>query len=365
MRAKKSVRARAAKALSQAEIRIHHGPEPELPETPSNLDWIQAFNWYNACTTQDDRNTYLEQYALSQNLDDVVREKLARRGFKMCSTFAYLARIKSRMLPGHFPPEYEESLREAVETFIANLEADEEDAPKPIVKKDALLPLMIQRFELTVDAFLSGSLLSLPDLAADLQAEFPAAGATRYKALRERVAHELDALRRDAADTEQVGAGLAPKQANKLASWLEGLLSAFQQSEAVAKTARAPMARKPKAINAEKVTRNVKHQPQSKELGVVSLAPEQCVGAKCVWVYNTKTRRILFFEGDSLSFKGASLTGVTRSGGKRVRKPEVTIPEIKAATRNNAMMKYEALSTEPWLASPRFNDQTIILSVFK
>lgn len=129
--------------------------------------------------------------------------------------------------------------------------------------------------------------------------------------------------------------------------------------------------RKPKTIKVKpvsKIVENVKYQEAFPELKLVSANPQQLVGAKQVWTYNTKSRILAVYnaaDDKGISVKGTTLTNYneTESTGKRLRKPEVVLNQVLTAGKVSLRKILSELTTVDININGRINKDTILLRV--
>ena len=106
------------------------------------------------------------------------------------------------------------------------------------------------------------------------------------------------------------------------------------------------------------------------ELNLKSVKPREIIGAMSLWVYNTKTRKLGCYHAEDaggFSVKGTSLTNFneTKSVQKKLRKPEVTLPEVLNGGKvylRNAMDNIRAVESA---LTGRINDDTILVRCIK
>jgi len=89
-----------------------------------------------------------------------------------------------------------------------------------------------------------------------------------------------------------------------------------------------------------------------------------------LWVYNTKTRKMGCYHADDaggLSLKGTSLLNYneTKSIQKRLRKPEVTLPEVINGGKVYLRNVIENIRAVDSGLTGRLNDDTILLKIIK
>lgn len=126
--------------------------------------------------------------------------------------------------------------------------------------------------------------------------------------------------------------------------------------------------RKKKAVPLEKQVAKVKYAKTNEELKLVSIPPEQVVGAMVVWVYNTKYRKLgKYVAGtrEGFSFKGTTLQRFDeeQSIQKKLRKPEEVLERCLSGGKIVLRKLMDEIKTKEQKMTGRFNEETIILRV--
>lgn len=129
-------------------------------------------------------------------------------------------------------------------------------------------------------------------------------------------------------------------------------------------------ARAPKPVSKEKVVAKMKYMVDFKPLNLVSQHPRDIIGAKEVWVYNTKTRKlgkyIALDEAIGLSVKGTSIVGYSDfSVEKILRTPEQQLKDFKMASKQKLKTFMDEVKTVDTKLNGRMSDTHIILRVHK
>ena len=124
------------------------------------------------------------------------------------------------------------------------------------------------------------------------------------------------------------------KQIKNLIAFLQEIESACNMLMQEAKVNKKP--RKVKAISKDKVVSKLKYKKTDEPLKLVSVNPADIIGAKELWVFNTKTRKLgkyMAAEFHDLGVKGTTITGFdeSKSVQKTLRKPADQLKEFKAA----------------------------------
>ena len=159
------------------------------------------------------------------------------------------------------------------------------------------------------------------------------------------------------------------KNVKKLIEFYEMIMAACEQIAAEAKVMKKPRAKKVKP--AEDLVKKLKFLIKDDKLGIVSVPPAGIVGAQGVAVFNVKTRKIGYYISKTsagLGVKGTSLTDFSdKSFQKTLRKPPEQLKEFK---EQNTQKRFEtwfakSVKTTETLLNGRFNEDTVILKVYK
>lgn len=158
------------------------------------------------------------------------------------------------------------------------------------------------------------------------------------------------------------------KNVKKLIEFYDSILAACEQIAAEAKVMKKPRATKVKP--AEQIVAKLKFLIKDDKLGIVSVPPAGIIGAQSVVVYNAKTRKIGYYVSKTsagLSVKGTSLIDFTeKSTQKTLRKPPEQIKEFKEQnTQKRVETWFKNIKTTETVLNGRFNEDTVILKVFK
>ncbi len=170
-----------------------------------------------------------------------------------------------------------------------------------------------------------------------------------------------------AGDDKQLVEGyshLTKRELKKFAEFVEQIIADCNQAVQTAKATRAPRARK--AVPLSKQVAKVKYMKEFAELKLKSVKPEDMIGAKEVWIYNTKYRKVQVYKADSgLAVKGTTLIGfdVVESKSMTLRKPEDFFKGL-AMTKRPLNAAFKTLKTKPAAPNGRINEECIILGAF-
>jgi hypothetical protein len=198
--------------------------------------------------------------------------------------------------------------------------------------------------------------------------EVKAAHARIIKNFYEKDLAELEELASGKGD-EQLKEGYShrsKKQIRNLIAFYQEIMSACDMLAQEAKVNRKP--RKTKVVPKDKIVAKLKYMKSNEPLKLVSINPADIIGAKELWVFNTKTRKLgkyIAEEYKDLGVKGTSITGFNEhtSVQKTVRKPEEKLKEFKAAGKVQLRKFLEDINATDTKMNGRINEETILLKV--
>ena len=153
----------------------------------------------------------------------------------------------------------------------------------------------------------------------------------------------------------------------KLDLFHKNLLKACVMMQEVAKVERAPRVKK--AVSSEKVVSKLKYKKDDKVLGIVSMNPTNIIGAKEVWIFDTKTRKLTKYVADdiagTLSVKGASIIGLNtaKSTSKTLRYPATQLAAFKKCGKVQLRTFMEDIPTVGISPTGKINENQVILKI--
>jgi hypothetical protein len=183
---------------------------------------------------------------------------------------------------------------------------------------------------------------------------------------------------RDLAELEELASGKADPQlvegySHRTKKQIRTLISFYQEIHAAcdmlaqeAKVNRAPRAKK--TVPVEKIVGKLKYMKQNEPLKLVSINPADIIGAKELWIFNTKSRKLgryIAKEYAELSVKGTAIIGFDENTSiqKTIRKPEEKLKEFKAAGKVALRKFLEDINATDTKLTGRINEETILLKV--
>jgi hypothetical protein len=129
--------------------------------------------------------------------------------------------------------------------------------------------------------------------------------------------------------------------------------------------------KKPRAVKVKApalVVKKLKYMFKHDLLNLKSINPADIVGAKELWIYNIKYRKLVAYvadDSDSLTVKGTTIINysIAKSWSWTLRDPKKFFKDTQIGKRSlNAAAK--TLTTKPVAPNGRINEETILLGAF-
>jgi hypothetical protein len=175
-----------------------------------------------------------------------------------------------------------------------------------------------------------------------------------------------------AGTCEQLNEGyshLSKKQLKELASFWATLIEDAERYYDNCLATRVRKPRKRKAVSADKLVSKMRYLKSDPELKLVSIPPQNIIGAMNVILYNTKYKQLTVlscYTRDGFTVKGTTIQNIeeNKSWSKRLRKPADAIKKALDGGQRALDNLNNSLKTKPVPVNGRVNDNTIILRVF-
>ncbi len=359
------------RAKSVAHLKL--GNEPKLI-APSNIQLAVALNWYNRteASPEDRRDWVLSFMADNAYTKDQI-SAFKQKHKKFLPTFGHLARIINN--GSTLEDKHVQQLLDAINNHIkASKEDDDLDedgnlivsAPAKAAPKRDKTPFVVAEFIEYIDEQMDRVLAG--EKVGSLYQNFINRGMTTVIANRlidfyKPQALEFYELKSGVCDQLDEGyAHLNKKLRKAISDWMVQMVTDLDTVVNNKKVVRKARKAKPKKV--EQVVKHVKYQKEATDFKVVSINPTQIIGAKALWVFNTKTRQLGCYVAADAS--GLNIKGTTVINGagemKKIRKP-VEFLETFSGTQKALDMKYKAVRSAVVKMNGRLNQYTILLRV--
>jgi len=152
----------------------------------------------------------------------------------------------------------------------------------------------------------------------------------------------------------------------KIITFYAEIVNACDMLMQEAKVNKKPRAKK--AVPLDKLVAKLKYRKSDEPLKLVSVNPVDIIGAKELWTYNTKSRKLgkyIAADFKDLGVKGTTITGFDehKSVQKTLRKPADQLKEFKAAGKVALRKFLEDINAVDTKMNGRINEEIILLKV--
>ena len=159
---------------------------------------------------------------------------------------------------------------------------------------------------------------------------------------------------------------IGKKNLKKILDFYNDLISACEMLGQEAKVNRKPRAKK--TVSKDKLIAKLKFKKTDDVAKLVSINPADIIGAKELWVYNIKTRKLgkyVAAEFSDLSVKGTSIINFdeVKSVQKTLRKPVEQLREFKAGGKVQLRKFLDTINAVDIKLNGRINEETVLLRI--
>lgn len=252
----------------------------------------------------------------------------------------------------------------------------------PAKKKDTCIPNIQERLrevaysmtdeiEVAIDkAIANPATVNLKQFrfAAQLRAKgVKAAHARLIRELYEKDLYEMQAaVKGKDIDIVECYDGYSKTELKKLIDLYKEIVNTCTMLEQEAKAVRAPRAKKAKPK--DQLVAKLKYAKTDEKLKIASINPADIIGAKELWVYNTKTRKLgkyVAAEYQELSVKGTTIVGFSPDASiqKTLRKPDEQIAAFTKSTKVQRRKFLDSIRSVDIKLNGRCNEFTILLRI--
>lgn len=342
------------------------GHEPKFSQELTKLDMATTLNWYTQNKDTRDAMKYANDYlkkSYKLNAEDVLKN------FPV--TFGFVCRILSN--GGILNEEGQNWFND----MLAKIK-EEMEKPKELVIVDDKPVVNIQDRIKEKASECIGELEGLLDdyILSDFTKKIMPYGTMHTMNIKgvhtNRILDHWKRIRADydmalTSEDEQIKEGYScytKNELKKIIGFCDAVITDAMKIVSEANQSRKPRQRKQKSP--EQLVAKLKYLDKFETLQ--SVDPKEIIGAQQLWVYNTKNRKLGVYQAadvSGLSVKGSGILNhnETKSFNKKLRKPEVTLPEILNGGKvylRTALDDIKAVST---LLNGRINAETILLRV--
>ena len=348
---------------------IMKGVEITLDPNNYRRDLIKALNYYNINHDDKEKKKWFLSHLTKSD------KQLAAELSKLDEYLFRYVGILARLMEGG------SELQEQENTYFLDRITSLKELvrqPAPVVKKVATTPVANIQDRIDEAAHKHAAEIdgAIDDFITKKNADFSAksylAANNISATIAKRIGDFYNGLSRELKEAldgkdEQLVEGYSnftKRDLKKFADFVDNIRVDCSQAVQTAKAARAPRIRKP--VPAAKQVSKIKYLKEFSELGLKSVRPEGIIGAKELWIYNTKQRKLQVYKAEiDLSVKGTTIVGfdVVQSVSVTLRKPEEFFKGL-SMTKRPLTAALKTIKTKPAQPNGRINEECIILGAF-
>lgn len=160
------------------------------------------------------------------------------------------------------------------------------------------------------------------------------------------------------------------KDREKVLNTLKKLLSDLElifNNKAAEKSSRRKPRTKKKVRNPEKILKNFKYARESSEFKLKSIDPQALLGAKRLYTFDVRYRKLQVYEASEggFSVKGTTLTNFVsdKSIELKLRKPDQILSKVFSETPKQFKVSLDKLSTKTYVPHGRVSENILLLKV--
>lgn len=340
-------------------------------------DLSGAFTWYNyTCTKKDAKEFVLDYLKATNKSKDIIFAFKALPESKYVVQFGWLARMfslgfqPSDKTKEYFTRNFKELLALANLALKNDSLPKEETAPKINIQDRIREKASEEAGEIEgiIDDFIIAGCKNAPDMDSYFKSKNLSSVIMKRicDVFIDRSKEIDDVITTDDSQIKEGYSNFTKAELRKFKEFLDAIVIAANKGAEANKPMRKK--RRVKEKPASIVVAKMNYMKEFEELQLKSILPEKMIGASQVWTYNTKTKLLGVYNADNakgINVKGSTLQNFNTetSVGKKLRKPQVVLPDLLGAGKIRIKKILPELTTKEALLTGRMNSDTIIVRV--
>jgi len=240
--------------------------------------------------------------------------------------------------------------------------------PKPVDKnKEAANATVLADLDMIIDEWIQGKKTSY-DMYASLQKYQlkPAVAPVIAEFINKPLSELKGVINKEDDQLVEAYKHLNKREIARRISEMEKMISDLSSYGKTAKTVRKQTVRTKKPIASEKLVAKLKYKKIDNDFKIASVDPTKLIGAKIVYLFNTKYRSLVVLQSDEpMTVSGTSIKNFIseKSTSIKLRKPEAFLPIVLSKTSGQIEKELAKLTTKATKPNGRINEDMIILKV--
>lgn len=352
-------------SVKEFEQKVISGGEPDFRKGHTSI--VSALNWYSYYMDYKDSKKYLLHHMQINGYDKDVIESVTKLNDSVFSNVGFVCRMKER--GAQLKEKDLEWIEAKIEKFKLISSQIVEDVTDDIKPKSNIQDYISEQSSVMI-----GELEGLLD---DYKKPFNA-----YEWMIANGVKSVHAKRisihfiKQCVEPQEVLSGEADEQLiegysnytksdlKKYLGFMQEIISDSNKIINNSKISKKP--RKKKTKPADRFINKLQYKKEDIEYKVVSINPVDIIGAKQLWIFNTKIRKLGFYNSDEgLSVKGTTIVNCSSSFQKTLRQPGDVLSVLMKATEKKYKTIYQEIKAVEQNLTNRINSDIILLKVFK
>lgn len=347
------------------------GSEPKFTTTLSQTELIQTLNWYSQNKNRKDAEKYANDFFKKKfkiDASSVLDSEVATFGFvcRIVSNGATLPEKNQIWFEGRIDEIKKSLTKKKTKVVVQDRQVATVSIQERVAEKVAEIA---GDLEGSIDEYIESNFEKTPSPYGILHDKAKGMHANRLIDIFKKRRVQFDeVLHTKDADLKEGYSNFTKPQLKKLVAYCDQIITDCMKIAGEAAKTRKP--RKRKVKSADELVKKVNYCEKFDELKLVSVSPKEIIGAKQLWVYNTKTRKLGCYHAEDaggLSIKGSTVLNFneTKSTMKKLRKPEQMLPEVLKGGKVFLRNVIENIRAVESPMNGRLNGDTILLRVMK
>lgn len=348
---------------------VMYGHEPKFDRELSKIELMATLNWYTQNKDTRDAVKYANDYFKKNyklNVENVIKE--------YPTTFGFVCRILNNggIINEKDNTWFNETILK-IKNDLANYKVEVVVDDKPVMPniQDRIREKAsecIGELEGLLDEYILSKFTSNPKPYGVMHTlNIKGVHTNRILEHWKRIRAEYDTVLTTEDELIKEGySNFSKTEIKKIVGFCDSIITDCMKVVDEANKSRKPRQRKQKTP--EQLVSKLKYLDKHEAL--VSENSKDIIGAIQLWVYNTKSRKLGCYNADDasgLSVKGSSIIGFneSKSTQKKLRKPEVTLPEILKGGKVYLRTALDDIKAVASTLNGRLNTDTILLRIIK
>jgi hypothetical protein len=336
------------------------GPEPMVITNDDEL--INAYQWYAYENTLKDGRRFFDEYAPEVFSAEEIKKLNRLKDHEFTPTFFWQCRMMSNKV--EFKGLDESFANKKVELLaLAETKSDDETKPTYTDNTKNQANFLTAEIDEIIDAeWVNPTGFEMSKFIIQHAMTKTAAGIiiSRLKPQRDELKEAL------VGTDEQLNEGYRFASKNKITEVMRFYNRMIADMEQFIKVVKVYVKKEKKT---SEMVKDVKYMKTSSELNVVSIDPEAIVGAKRVWVYNVKYKRLgeLIALDGGFEVRGTSIFNYDKkkSVAKFIKDPVEVLKSVQALEKGK-LEKFMSKQTNTKMAASSFlNEDTLLVRVVR